>query len=1397
MNIEDFLPKYPNIHQSYPVLNPYSDFYQSIYRKKEFYENKLDKAEVFPRERGMLTKHQKIIARYMSSRTPYDRVLLVHSMGTGKCVLPNTVIKLNVGTMRIEDLWNKYYTRIQYDEEGQWSYPSDQLYVKSYCNTKQTICDGFVKMLYKQEISEPVRKIVTQNRSITCTKKHRLYTATGWSNDISTNSLIAIIIGNQIVFEKVLSVIEFNYTGYVYDLEVENYHNYEANGILTHNTCSAIGAIEQIREEESTFDGAIILAKGGPILDNFLRELVEKCTDGRYMPENYNKLKDLEKIHRVKKATKFYELRTFIKFKKQIKKMSDDEIVKHFSNKIIVIDEVHNLRIQDQEKDSMDTYEQYYRFLHLIKNAKVILLSGTPMKDKPEEIASVANLILPIEEKLPTGEEFIEEYMNSKGNVYTLKKEKIGELKNKLKGRISFLRETYSSVTKEYIGEPIVGNLKHLIVAPNKMSKFQSKYYTMAREKDKAGKTGVYANSKEATLFVYPDGSYGKEGFDKYIKLEKQKVISLDGNKQQIASYRLSKELRVAIKGETDEETLANIRTSSATYAEVIEQILNTDGNCFVYSSLVQGSGAIVFSLLLELFGFSKANGKEKDKSLRYALLTNKVVTTTEIRKIIDRYNRPDNMKGHYIKVIIGSRAISEGFSFRNVVFESVNTPHWNYSETTQALARGIRLGSHKDLIENGESPIVKILQPVSIPKNGESLDLLMYETSEDKDISIHNILRMLMEVAFDCALNYFRNRVDGKDGSRDCDYTTCNYGCDDVNMDIIKQGLDDSEIDYSTYQLYYANPKIPTIKRKIEQLFRVNNTIDMDSIIKNLKKDFTEDEIKNALFTLQEETDGTMLKYKDFLELYTHSPVKKIMNEIEQLFSRHFRLDINSILEQFDKETHFDVLTALRTIINESVVITNKYGLPCYIREENNVFFLVNNLTINPTFFSEYYSRLPHINTMLSFKDIMERINDITLPSLINKICNTQNDKDFTNLMKTLPKSIQEIFIEASLVADDMKLKHNKNLRKRVLEYFKSYIKKVDNTWVSTLLQEDNILRCGEENNNVEDWKNCDDNYKDIIQEKEAERMENMRKDNPYGIIGLYNPINSAFCIVDFQKEESDKTKRKKSSDDKRLNHSGKVCSSWKLPDLINIVVNRLKIEPPDGFKNNVSKSDLYNDVKQDEKIASIFDNLEEVDTSTLRRALYWGKPKKDGGNKGIKNICDAMRKWLEDRNLLEIDDKCGIQGKKKVNTVTQGPKKDFTLIELVPTKDKQFTDYTEHISKLMDECFGVKKYKPDINDYKWVMIFSKSKLVAFMVIDSKDVIWNVCVAKNYRRQGIAKEAMRLATEQLCEQGKNPKLLVDNIGPTFKKLVKMYTSFGFVIDSADGRYTYMSYPCE
>jgi hypothetical protein len=1584
MNITDFFPKYPNILQSEnKVLNPYDeDFYESIFHKKEFYELKLEKTEDFPKERGMLTKYQKTIARYMSSHTPYDKLLLVHQMGLGKCVSPDTIVYVDNDAYEISQLWEKYNSHIFFDGVGYWATPDQLLTVNAIDESTLTFSCKNISRMYKQFIYEKINKIQGEDGyNITMTKSHKILTDQGWKSDVKIGDYIAIprkidkwqnietdselmhIIpwqitrgrentslckidiyhdnryvleqlsqsfhelktrhnlnllfsihkleknnyflqvyspdyfkfledkgyvfeqepenlflpqfimnapGNQlkiflreyyqlqgkynsgekefpvqskilahqlklllaninimsnvdqnnnvklnkifsekftqnvillmdnhnstevIDFVKVTNVEEINYQGWVYDLEVQDNHNYLANGIITHNTCSAIGAIEQIKNETATFDGAIIFAKGEGILDNFTTELVEKCTSGYYIPENYSKLTEKEKIHRVKKKIDFYQMKTFAKFAKKLSKMSDEDITENYSNKIIVIDEVHNLRPQE-EKGSLETYTQFHRLLHLINNCKVLFLSGTPMKDGPEEIASVANLFLPLDNQFPTDQDFLTEYMDEKNDVYYMKKDKIDEFKQRLKGKISFLREPESNIEKKFIGDKNFNGLKHFIVQKTEMSSFQSKYFEESYEFDKSGKKGVYTNSRESSLFVYPDGSYGKKGFEKYI----QEIKVRKDQDTYVSNYKMIPELVEKLQGKTKQETLKNIAKYSSTYAKVIEKILTTKGNCFVYSSIVQGSGCILFSLLLDLVGFSKASGKEREKGLRYGLLTQQTTTVKERRQITNRYNRKDNIKGDYIKVIIGSRVVSEGYSFRNVIFESINTPHWNYSEIAQAIARGIRLGSHNDLVILGETPKVEIMQPVAVSTNGESVDLFLYQTSEDKDISIRNILRLLMETAFDCALNYIRNYVNGADNSRDCDYNNCKYTCDGINMDEIYNGIPDDSLDYSTYQLYYSNPKVSQIRKKIEQLFRENRKMDLESIIKNLSSQFNEEEIKNALTVIEEETQNTSFDYKTFLNIYARTPVQKIAKDVEQIFKTKFQISFEDIVKQFSDYTEFEVLSCLQYMINENLILYNKYGFPCYLREDKNIYFVVNTISTKPDFFSDYYSQNPHILSGKTFAEVMQDIYNINMPKLIKNIINENNINKLDKLIKFIPEKIQEMLIETSIQGEKQKIQGNKQLRETIINLFKTYIKEIDNIVISTFPNEKygETIRCFKNGK----WKDCDqDDNKKLVQYENKTR-EKMRQENPYGIMGKYNPENGSFCIVDFLKEQEIKEKMTKEGEEKvdnRISYSGKVCTAggWKLNELIGIVCNRLKIDPPPPFRQGDSINEMLERINSDDLLRSLLPKNPSRDD--LRRILYWGTTKREGGVKGIKPICEELKNWFKEKGYLEIDNQCGVQGKKKITEKKEEHgEKEYRIEIIVPSKNtERIKSLNKDINKVINECFDLGKYNIPIDDTRWIVVFSRKKIVAVLTLGKDNNLSNVCVAKNYRRKGNAKNAVKQAMEKIAETGKRPILRVDNRDKHYKKLIRMYQIFGFEIKKMEELMTTMEF---
>jgi hypothetical protein len=904
-----------------------------------------------------------------------------------------------------------------------------------------------------------------------------------------------------------------------------------------------------------------------------MNELIFKCTDGRYIPEDYDNLTKIEQVHRKKKAIRdYYSFNTFETFAKYIKKVSDDVLRKEYNNHVIIIDEVHNLRIQEKVS-GLNIYDQFFRFLHVVEGCKVLLMSGTPMKDNVKEISSVMNLILPLrsgEPFLPIGDEFVKEYFNElSDNIFKLKEDKISDLKKAFKGRVSFLQAMESNVKKKYVGKHM-GTLKHFKVVDDEMSEFQEKVYKYAYDLDvKGDKEGVYSNSRQAILFVFPDKTFGKEGFEKNIKKNKTGIlVDDDGNKKSLTSFSLSPSLRNEIKGKTDEETLEKLYKFSSKYANTIRNILRAkeEGKCvFVYNEFVYGGGLILLGLILELFGFSKATGKERDGSeaYRYASLTNVTSTTTQIRDIVNRFNKKDNVRGKIINVIMGSRKISEGFSFQNIQIEEIQTPWFNYSETAQAIARGLRLGSHRMLIESGvENPTVDIYQRVSTGKNIEkTVDLQMYELSEDKDISIKGVERIIKESAFDCALTYRRNMLVGKDGERECEYMDCIYNCDGISKEVLLK----NKLDYTTYQLYY-NDKV----------------------------------------------------------------IQKIISDVKDIFRKIFSMDLNTIKTYFEEYNDFEIITALRTMVNQSIVVINKYGFTSYIKESNNIYFLIDNLSLKGKISSDYYTQYPNINIINNtFNDIIDPIYYKSLPMIVDNIFNSTNILEIRKLIKKLPSDIVEYIIEQSLIAQQKNVTKNKESRDVLLEYFNNFYENIDGVLISSYLYDkDDTLRCL--NNDV--WEDCNDENIEKYLESKKQYIVDM-ENNPYGYYGQLNRENDKFCIRDVSDVDMKEGKKNKKT-------SGKVCSTWNVGTLYDIVINNFKLPLPDEqqvvkyLNELIAKAnkkltgrgkkvkmpsltdtdELWNLIKQFKNIDTMFNDVkDQLTAQDMITILYWGTKKKE----------------------------------------------------------------------------------------------------------------------------------------------------------------------------------------
>lgn len=306
------------------------------------------------------------------------------------------------------------------------------------------------------------------------------------------------------------------------------------------------------------------------------------------------------------------------------------------------------------------------------------------MKDDPSEFASVMNLILPLNLQFINEKLFINNYFDKNG---TFKKSMIEDFQIHTKGRVSYLKSMPSEVRKIFIGEKL-RNLKHFIVYPDRMSDFQSINYLKAFEKDRAEKS-IFINSRQCSLFVFPDGTCGNAGFSQVRYVQKKKINIRDGpdflmvgDKKVVKTvYTLGRDLTNELTEQSPSGpigSLVKLQKFSSKYAKTIKVINETyPSKNLVYCKYVNGSGAIMFAKLLELFGFSEATGKEETKKKRYILLTDQTVNAKNLQTLINKFNRIENIDGEYISVIIGSQIISEGFTFKNIRREFILTAHW------------------------------------------------------------------------------------------------------------------------------------------------------------------------------------------------------------------------------------------------------------------------------------------------------------------------------------------------------------------------------------------------------------------------------------------------------------------------------------------------------------------------------------------------------------------------------------------------------------------------------------------------------------------------------------------------------------------------------------------------
>lgn len=604
------------------------------------------------------------------------------------------------------------------------------------------------------------------------------------------------------------------------------------HGLGTGKTCSAIGITEKMRSymKQIGLKRTILIIASPNVQDNFRLQLFDErklklvngiwnlhsCVGSSLLSEinptamkNISKEKISSQIRTI--ISQSYEFMGYTSFAnyitdmievkgsgysaKEVNKMRLQKIKNAFNNRLIVIDEVHNIRITKENKNRRSA-ELLMDIAKYTDNMRLVLMSATPMYNSPEEIIWLTNLMNINDKRDPIS---IADVFDKSGKFKS--EESRALLQRKLTGYISYIRgenpytfpyriypekdASFVYPTNQFNGKPIedADAFKHYVpLYINGIGEHQLKCYNAIVERIREKNTAIFDEMNsfgytmlqtpiEALNIAYPTSDMaddslmvGKGGLSNVMRY---KEVHSD-NKPQRYNFEY-KNGRIF--------SVSELPKYSAKMANICEMVRHSTGIILIYSQYIDG-GAVPMALALEEMGFTRYGYESYTKPLfktppvdpvgidpftklltntstenqaKYVMITGDKTFSPNNDEDIKYLNSQDNLEGEKVKVVIISRAAGEGIDFKRIRQVHILEPWYNMNRIEQIIGRAVRNMSHCDL--PFEKRNVEIfLHATALPE--ESADLYVYRKAEQKAIEIGEVTRMLKEVSADCILN-------------------------------------------------------------------------------------------------------------------------------------------------------------------------------------------------------------------------------------------------------------------------------------------------------------------------------------------------------------------------------------------------------------------------------------------------------------------------------------------------------------------------------------------------------------------------------------------------------------------------------------------------------------------
>jgi len=576
------------------------------------------------------------------------------------------------------------------------------------------------------------------------------------------------------------------------------------HGLGSGKTCSAITIAEALNKEhllneephiwilsrkalKGSFEQEIFRTS---LLLNQDRDLQKQCTGDLYFrtipnAENLPIDKVTQKIQKIIKSKyQFFGYDQFANTVNQWK--AQDKLEEKIHNKVIIIDEAHNLRnLESLDENPKKIVEPLLDVLENGKNNRLVLLSATPMYNEPEEILWLFSLLLANDHRKGILDPYNIPKLFTKTGIIN---KKLYDLCIQLSNYVSYIRgnnpftfairlnppeediailkqvpkttlsgETLSSKEKDWLSW-IPGKL---VTSP--LGQIQLEAIQAHEERNKK-------KISSATLRQINICAYKKHlGKDKYEYQEGRDGLN--------AIFQRADELEpIQYKYSKPKEPIFNPAygklSTFATKLDTLQSIIKSSkGIVLIYSLFIWG-GIVPTAIMLEHMGFSRY--KERDflnmpskvsQGIRYegiikpsyCILSSEsgkdVMGSTTIDDLLKDINSPENKNGEKIKVILISPVAGEGLSFKNIREMHVLDPWYHLNNQEQAIGRAIRNCSHSSLPIEERNVTVYLHTTVYEDNHKETSDLHAYRLAAIKYQQIQKIDKLIQTHAVDCSL--------------------------------------------------------------------------------------------------------------------------------------------------------------------------------------------------------------------------------------------------------------------------------------------------------------------------------------------------------------------------------------------------------------------------------------------------------------------------------------------------------------------------------------------------------------------------------------------------------------------------------------------------------------------